>query len=596
MRFAGMATERLLVHPPGIVPVADAAGSLFLPYMNSSSSMKIGTKLGLGFGLIAFVIVSLAAFSLIRMHGIVEVIEAQNKLRTEKLERLYVAREALGQTGLAARNAFIFTDKAQATRELDILDRQKAIYLDAMNAMTPLFRGDPAFEKVRKGLLTMAEELKRPREFREADKMQEFGEFLVRECSPLRRQIVTDMDILLTSLQQVVETGSRDAEKSLLQAEKIIFLFSVLALLASIAVGVFLTRGLLKQLGGEPADVSTIASRIAHGDLAAAVVTKPGDSTSMMHAMKEMRESLVNIVAEVRSGTDSIGTSSREIASGNQDLSARTEQQAASLEETASFMEELTSTVKQNADNAQQANELVHSASNVALKGGQVVSQVVDTMGSINDSARKIADIIGVIDGIAFQTNILALNAAVEAARAGEQGRGFAVVATEVRNLAQRSAAAAKEIKTLIDDSVEKVETGGRLVAEAGSTMDEIVESVRRVTDIMADIAAASEEQSAGIEQVNRAIGNMDQATQQNAALVEQAAASAESLREQAGTLAKLVSIFKLDAGQNKAPHGSGTPPGSAKPLASVARPIAAPARRLPLAVEKTSRGDWEEF
>ncbi|HEV2609990.1 MAG TPA: methyl-accepting chemotaxis protein [Noviherbaspirillum sp.] len=560
--------------------------------------MKIGTKLGLGFGLIAFIIISLAAFSLIRMHGIVEVIEAQNKLRTEKLERLYVAREALGQTGLAARNAFIFTDKAQAARELDILDQQKAIYLDAVSAMTPLFKDDPDFEKVRKGLLAMAEELKRPRQFREADKMQEFGEFLVRECSPLRRQIVTDMDILLTSLQQVVETGSRDAEESLLQAEKIVFLFSVAALLASIAIGVFLTRGLLKQLGGEPADVGAIASRIAQGDLAAAVVTKPGDRTSMMHAMKEMRESLLNIVAEVRSGTDSIGTSSREIASGNQDLSARTEQQAASLEETASSMEELTSTVKQNADNARQANELARSASNVALKGGQVVSQVVDTMCSINESAKKIADIIGVIDGIAFQTNILALNAAVEAARAGEQGRGFAVVATEVRNLAQRSAAAAKEIKTLISDSVDKVETGGRLVAEAGSTMDEIVESVRRVTDIMADIAAASEEQTAGIEQVNQAIGHMDQATQQNAALVEQAAASAESLREQAGTLARLVSIFKLDAERNQAIHGSSTLPGSAKTVAPAARPIAAPApaRRLPSPAEKTTGGDWEEF
>ncbi len=566
--------------------------------MKTSASMKIGTKLALGFGLIAFIILLLAAFSLIRMHGIVEVIEAQNKLRTEKLERLYVAREALGQTGLAARNAFIFTDKAQAIRELDILDQQKAVYLDAVNAMTPLFRNDADFDRVRTGLLAMAEELKRPRQYREADKMQEFGEFLVKECSPLRRQIVTDIDVLLTSLQHLVDTESHKAEDALLQAEKIVLLFSVLALLFSIAIGVIVTRGLLKQLGGEPADVSAIASRIAQGDLAVEVVMKQGDRNSVMHAMREMRESLVKIVAEVRIGTDAIGTASREIASGNQDLSVRTEQQASSLEETASSMGDLTLTVKQNVDNARQANELARSASHVALKGGAVVSQVVDTMGSINDSARKIADIIGVIDGIAFQTNILALNAAVEAARAGEQGRGFAVVATEVRNLAQRSAAAAKEIKTLIGDSVEKVEAGGRLVAEAGSTMDEIVESVKRVTDIMADITAASDEQRAGIEQVNQAIGHMDRATQQNAALVEQATASAESLREQAGALARLVSIFKLGEEQDNVARRGSMPSGHAIPFGPAARSIAvqAPPRRAPSAVTKTTGGDWEEF
>jgi methyl-accepting chemotaxis protein len=252
------------------------------------------------------------------------------------------------------------------------------------------------------------------------------------------------------------------------------------------------------------------------------------------------------MVQQIRAGTDTIALASQEIASGNLDLSNRTEEQAGSLGRTASSMNQITATVKQNADNARQANGLAASASEVAIKGGDVVDEVVKTMSSINDSSRKIVDIIGVIDGIAFQTNILALNAAVEAARAGEQGRGFAVVASEVRNLAQRSAAAAREIKGLIDDSVQKVDTGSRLVDQAGTTMQEIVNSVKRVTDIMAEISHASQEQTAGIEQVNIAIGQMDQVTQQNAALVEQAAAAAASMQDESANLAQVVSRFKL--------------------------------------------------
>ena len=281
-----------------------------------------------------------------------------------------------------------------------------------------------------------------------------------------------------------------------------------------------------------------------------AVETRANDKSSLLFAMKSMRDSLAKVVGEVRSGTDTIATASGQIAAGNQDLSSRTEEQASSLEETASSMEELTSTVKQNADNARQANQLAVSASEVASRGGTVVSQVVQTMGSINASSKKIVDIIGVIDGIAFQTNILALNAAVEAARAGEQGRGFAVVAAEVRNLAQRSAAAAKEIKTLIDDSVDKVDSGAKLVDEAGATMQEIVDSIQRVTDIMSEITAASAEQTSGIEQINQAITQMDQVTQQNAALVEEAAAASEAMQEQAGKLAQVVAVFRLDGAQ----------------------------------------------
>jgi methyl-accepting chemotaxis protein len=292
----------------------------------------------------------------------------------------------------------------------------------------------------------------------------------------------------------------------------------------------------------------TAARRVAGGDLTGHIDDSARDETGqLLSALKDMNASLAGIVNEVRSGTEHITTSSSEIAAGNQDLSRRTEQQAGALEETASSMEELTSTVKHNADNARQANQLAASAAQVAVKGGEVVAQVVDTMDSINQSSRKIVDIIAVIDGIAFQTNILALNAAVEAARAGEQGRGFAVVASEVRNLAQRSASAAKEIKMLIGDSVEKVNQGSKLVADAGTTMDEIVSSVHRVSDMITEITAASTEQSAGINEVYQAIGAMDAVTQQNAALVEQAAAAAESMQHQASALAQAVSVFKVD-------------------------------------------------
>jgi aerotaxis receptor len=316
--------------------------------------------------------------------------------------------------------------------------------------------------------------------------------------------------------------------------------------LAWLGLGRFLGRTVFRPLD----EAVHVARAIAGGDLARFEVRRGDEITGLLRALNQMSANLFAIVSDVGENVAGVMSASSQIASGNQDLSSRTEQQVSSLEQTAASMEELTSTVKQNADNARQANQLAVSASEVAVKGGHVVSQVVDTMGSINASSKKIVDIIGVIDGIAFQTNILALNAAVEAARAGEQGKGFAVVASEVRSLAQRSASAAKEIKTLIGDSVDKVEAGSKQVAEAGRTMQEIVGSVKRVTDIMGEITTASQEQTSGIEQINQAISQMDQVTQQNAALVEEATATAELLQEQADGLVKAVRVFRGDASQ----------------------------------------------
>src|SRR5450830_328023 len=332
-----------------------------------------------------------------------------------------------------------------------------------------------------------------------------------------------------------------------------------------VAVSHFVVRAIWQQLGGEPEYARQIARAVADGDLSMEIATEAGDQASLLAALKDMRAKLGGMVSEIKASAETIQVASAEIAQGNADLAARTESQAGSLDQTARSMDSLTSTVRDNAANAGQAHALVLSASSVAVKGGQVVSQVVTTMGEINDSSKRIVDIIGVIDGIAFQTNILALNAAVEAARAGEQGRGFAVVASEVRNLAQRSAAAAKEIKDLIGDSVSKVEAGSRLVDQAGATMADVVQSVRQVTAIVGDIASASEEQRAGIEQVNQAIGEMDQVTQQNAALVEEASAAAEAMQDQAAQLAALVAVFQIplqaNSGKQMKPKASASAP-----------------------------------
>jgi methyl-accepting chemotaxis protein len=429
-----------------------------------------------------------------------------------------------------------------------------------------------------------------------AHDFQQAGEVLqgpMKETYPA----VRNSAVALIKLQLEVAKGQYDASQTRFErARNISIAVIVFGVLMAGLIGYWLIRAITRPLN----EAVRIAESVAAGDLTQRIDVHSQDETGkLMQAMQAMQDSLVNIVGQVRTGTETISVASREIASGNADLSSRTESQASSLEETASSMEELTSTVKQNAENARQANQLVGSTADVAVRGGRVVGQVVDTMASIKDSSRKIADIIGVIDGIAFQTNILALNAAVEAARAGEQGRGFAVVASEVRNLAQRSAGAAKEIKALIEDSVGKVDAGGKLVDEAGKTMDEIVTSVKRVTDIMSEIAAASQEQSSGIEQVNQAVGQMDEVTQQNSALVEQAAAAAESLQDQATQLAQAVSVFKLD-GMAYSPQAAlpvlndvVTPIPKSRPKAVPAKTIARPKK---LVVAGGGNEEWEEF
>ncbi len=368
----------------------------------------------------------------------------------------------------------------------------------------------------------------------------------------------------------------------------------LVTLVLGIAIVCWLTNSIVRPLN----EAVLIAQTVASGDLSSHIDVHGSDEIGvLMHALKAMHDSLGEIVGKVRAGTDTIALASGEIADGNQELSARTEQQASSLEETASAMEQITATVKQNGDNANEASKLAGVASTVAVRGGEAVAQVIHTMGSINDSSRKIVDIIGVIDGIAFQTNILALNAAVEAARAGEQGRGFAVVASEVRNLAQRSAGAAKEIKALIGASVEQVEAGSKLVGQAGVTMDEVVASVQRVSAIISDIAVASGEQDVGIGQINDSIAQMDTVTQKNAALVEEAAAAADTMRQQASSLAQSVSIFKIhpdfvqEAPAARVAHRAPAPRHAPIRAANKAAPKAAP-RLASVAPDD----EWETF
>ncbi|OWW21362.1 methyl-accepting chemotaxis protein [Noviherbaspirillum denitrificans] len=454
---------------------------------------------------------------------------------------------AIAKSSDASLGNFFAADAAESTRFASEMQKKVEALL-ASDAEKALFN---EIGEKRKAYVAAREAVVKHK----ADgKVEEANRVLDKEFMPAADAYQELVQKLLDNQRKVIDETAAHINRTYRSGRNALIIFAAM----SLAVGIFcawvLTRSIVRQLGGEPMYATEIAHSIAGGDLAVDIKVANGDDTSLLHAMKVMRDRLADIVGNVRHGTETIATASAQIAAGTMDLSSRTEEEASSLEETASSMEELTSTVKQNASHAHDANALAESASQVAQKGGAVVHQVVETMESIHSSARKIVDIIGVIDGIAFQTNILALNAAVEAARAGEQGRGFAVVASEVRNLAQRSASAAREIKALIDDSVDKVEAGSALVSQAGATMEEIVASVEKVTSIMTEITTATQEQSSGIEQVNLAIAQMDRVTQQNASLVEETASASESLRDQAASLAELVNAFRLEAAMVAAP------------------------------------------
>jgi methyl-accepting chemotaxis protein-1 (serine sensor receptor) len=378
-------------------------------------------------------------------------------------------------------------------------------------------------------------------------KRDEGIEQIDKACRPLLAALVKASEDYRSFTMARQEAQIQQAEAAFATQRAILGAACLLALAAAVVAGLLIARSLARALGAEPADLGAAARRVAGGDLAPIRHAEQAPQGSVLASLGSMQRSLAAMVGDVRGASESIATGSAQIATGNSDLSQRTEEQASALQQTAATMDELGATVRNNADSARQAAQLAVGASDIADRGGNVVSRVVDTMRGISDSSRRIADIIGVIDGIAFQTNILALNAAVEAARAGEQGRGFAVVAGEVRNLAQRSAEAAREIKTLITGSVEQVEQGSTLVDEAGRTMGEIVGAIRRVSDIVSEISAASVEQSSGVSQVGQAVSQMDQVTQQNAALVEESAAAAESLRQQAGRLQQAVALFRLE-------------------------------------------------
>jgi methyl-accepting chemotaxis protein len=519
-------------------------------------NMKIGTRLGLGFAFTLTLLIVIALFGIERMDRLQQHLREVVNINNEEARLAAEMRHSVAERMIVLRDLTLLTEPEQMQPEVARLKAETDRYAQAGARLTELLATHESDAESQHAILTRvrkAEEEILPLMDRAADwgmngRTDEVTLLLTREVRPMQQKWVAALDELVELQTRRNRQTADEAEQAHATARLLMLCLCVAAILLGGTIAWITTRSITRPIR----TAVQVAQTVAAGDLTSRIEVRGKDETSqLLHALGDMNDSLAAVVDGVRSGADTIADASREIARGNLDLSARTEAQAGSLETTTAAMEALARTVRQNADSASQANEVVGATSDVATRGGDVVTQVVETMASINASARKIVDIIGVIDGIAFQTNILALNAAVEAARAGEQGRGFAVVASEVRTLAQRSAAAAREIKSLIADSVEKVDAGNRLVQEAGATMQEIISSVGRVTGIIAEIASASHEQASGAEQINQALGQMDQSTQQNAALVEEAAAAAEALQAQSARLMQSVSVFRLAGRDN---------------------------------------------
>lgn len=519
-------------------------------------NMKLGAKL-----ISAFVLVSAisAIVSGIGLRDMAQIAANADKTYRQDLVGLNLIQQANAdvlRVGTYLRNAILATTTEQRTASLEQAEKALASAREHLNQAEPLVyteKGKATFSDLDQSWQDYIQAFNEMKGRIDAAGLQDrdgLTNYLLGDYH--RRGFKT-----LVLMSTLVEVKQGDAQKTAEsndvvydESRDLMFVLVALSVLTGVGVGIWLMRSVTRQLGTEPATAAGLARSVAAGDLSVRIDLRPGDTSSLMASLKAMCDALKRVVADVRENAEGVATASAQIAQGNLDLSSRTEEQAASLEETASSMEELTAAVRHNTDNAKQAATLAGTASGVAQHGGEIVGRVVETMRDISSSSTKMSEIISVIEGIAFQTNILALNAAVEAARAGEQGRGFAVVAGEVRTLAQRSATAAKEIKELISDSVSRVEAGSTLVEEAGGAINEIVVSVKRVTDIVGEISSASTEQSSGIEQVNQAVTQMDQVTQQNAALVEQASAAAQSMAQQARSLSEAVAFFKVDGRQ----------------------------------------------
>ena len=517
--------------------------------MNFIKNLKLGPRLSLGFAIVLALMAAMIALALMRLHDIGE---ASDKIISKDWVTAEAAANLNAYTRANARRTmelFFATDKAHAEKVREFIAANKkrvAESLDTLDALVYTTEGKALLGKIKESRTAYVASFSGVDRLLADGTRNEAEKLLLEQTLPAIDALQANITAITELQKKLVETGGAEIKFSLDLARNLMLLFGAAGLCIGVGFALWLTRSITVPIN----QAVKVAQTVAAGDLTSHIeVTTEDETGQLLSALKAMNESLVGIVSNVRQSSDSIATGSSQIATGNADLSQRTEEQAANLQQTAALMEELTSKVKQNSDTARQVNQLANSASEAAAKGGVVVGQVVSTMEAITTSSKKISEIITVIDGIAFQTNILALNAAVEAARAGEQGRGFAVVASEVRSLARRSASAAKEIKTLIGESVEKVETGSELVGEAGKSMQDIVSQVKRVNDLIAEISAASVEQTQGIGQVGEAVNQLDQVTQQNAALVEESAAAADSLSQQAAKLAEVVSVFRLGAG-----------------------------------------------